>query len=392
MRRVTMRISPLFGPAFWLAPVLAVALVACSKPEPRPEPVRSVKLLTVRSGAMHSDTHYAGEIRARTELRLGFRVPGKLVRRQAEVGQRVKAGDVLAQLDPQDFQLAIDAARAQLNASETNRDLAAAEYQRAKSLRAQNFISDVELDRRKAALDAANAQVAQVRAQLTTQSNQSAYTHLVATTSGVVTAVDAEPGQVVAVGAPVVRIAQDGALDVVFAVPEGSVADLPVGSKAEVRPWAGDAVLTGTVREKGALADPVTRTFQIKLALAAGAQLPLGSTVSVSPQALSPKGLQAILLPTSALWHDKGGSAVWVLDSDSMTLRAQPVQIVAADGNEVVVGAGLTPGMQVVTAGVHVLTAGQKVTVYQGKAGPGGGAAAPSGVVTGAATPASSSK
>lgn len=341
---------------------------------------------------MRAQTQYAGEVRSRTELRLGFRVPGKLVRRQAEVGQRVRAGDLLAQLDAQDFKLAIDAVRAQLRVAETNRDLAVAELQRSRSLRAQNFISGVELDRRQAALDAAQAQVAQVRAQLDTQTNQSGYTDLMATSSGVVTAVDAEPGQVVAVGAPVVRLALDGPLDVVIAVPESSVEQLPVGSRAEVRTWSGDTVLSAVVREKGALADSVTRTFQVKLALDPAVRLPLGSTVSVSPRALSPKGLQAILLPTSALWHDKGGSAVWVLEPASMTLRAQPVEIFAADGNQVVVASGLAPGMQVVTAGVHVLTAGQKVSIYQGKTEPGAVATTPPGGIAGAGGGSSSSK
>ncbi len=175
------------------------------------------------------------------------------------------------------------------------------------------------------------------------------------------------------VGASIVRIAQDGPLDIVFSVPENAVAALPIGSKATVRLWSGEAALTGVVREKGALADPVTRTFLVKLALDAGVRLPLGSTVTVLPQALSPKGLEAIKLPTSALKHDNGGSAVWVLEPGSMTLRSQPVQIFAADGNEVVIASGLAPGMQVVTAGVHVLTEGQKVTVWV----PGASAAAP---------------
>lgn len=381
-----------FGPHFLWALSLVVLLTACSKPVPQPEPVRSVKLLTVQLGTMASQVHYAGEVRARTELRLGFRVPGKLVRRQAEVGRRVKAGDVLAELDAQDFKLATDAARAQLRAAETNRDLAAAELQRSKALRAQNFISGVELDRRQAALDAAQAQVAQARAQLDTQANQSAYSVLVATTSGVVTAVEAEPGQVLGTGAPVVRLAQDGRLDVVFDVPEGSVERLPVGSKAEVRQWAGDTVWTGVVREKAALADPVTRTFEVKLALEADARLPLGSTVTVVAQALSPRGLEAIMVPTSALWHHNGGSAVWVFEPASMKVRAQPVQVAAADGNQVVVAAGLAPGMQVVTAGVHVLSDGQPVTVYQAKAGPAAAAPPPAALPGPAAAAASSSK
>ncbi len=387
-----MRPFPFSVPAFLLVPALAIALAACSRPVPQPEPVRAVKLMTVQTGTMRSESLYAGEVRARTELRLGFRVPGKLVRRQAEIGQRVKAGDMLAQLDPQDFRLAVDAGRAQLRAAETNRDLAAAELRRFTALRAQNFISGVELDRRQAAFDAAQAQVAQVRAQLDTQTNQGAYTQLVATAAGVVTAVDAEPGQVVAVGAPVLRLALDGPLDVVFAVPESSIDRLPVGSLAEVRTWAGDTVLSAVVREKGALADPVTRTFQVRLALDPAVRLPLGSTVTVSAQALSPKGQQAIMLPTSALWHANGGSAVWVLESGSMTVRAQPVQVVAADGNQVVVASGLTPGMQVVTAGVHVLTAGQKVRIYQDRAEPGPATQPPPGGAAGVAGAASSSK
>ncbi len=388
----SMRNFFVFGPTVLLVPVLVVALVACSKPVPPDEPIRAVKLLTVQVGTMASEAQFAGEVRARTELRLGFRVPGKLIKRQAQVGQRVNAGAVLAQLDQQDFTLAIDAVRAQLNAALTNRDLAAAEFQRSRTLRAQNFISGVELDRRQAALDAANAQIEQVRAQLNSQTNQSGYANLVATAAGIVTAVDAEPGQVLAVGASVVRIAQDGPLDIVFSVPENSVAALPIGSKAAVRLWSGETTLTGVVREKGALADPVTRTFQVKLALDAGVQLPLGSTVTVLPQALSPKGLEAIKLPTSALKHANGGSAVWVLEPASMTLRSQPVQVVAADGNEVVIASGLAPGMRVVTAGVHVLTEGQKVTAWV----PGASAAVPEraqpAVAAPPAPPASSTK
>ena len=223
--------------------------------------------MTVQIGQMGSQAEFAGEVRARTELRLGFRVAGKMLRRQAEVGQRVKRGDLLAQLDPQDLRLATDVVQAQLSAVTTNRDLAANELQRARSLKAQNFISGVEVERRQATLAAADAQVAQVRAQPKAQSNQSGYSDLVASMAGTVTAVEADPGQVVSVGTPIVRIAQDGPLDVWFSVPENSVAALGKGSPAEVRVWSSDALYKGVVREKGALADPVTRTFQIKLGL-----------------------------------------------------------------------------------------------------------------------------
>ena len=352
----------------------ALVLVACSKPAPPEEPIRAVKVMTVGAGSFDAGYEFAGDVRARVESRLGFRVGGKITQRQAELGQRVKAGQVLAQLDPQDYKLAADASRAQVAAATTNRDLAAADFKRDRALKDQNFISGAELERRESTLQAAQAQLQQAQAQLASQGNQAAYTTLVADVSGVVTAVEAEPGQVVSAGTPVVRIAQDGPRDVVFAVPEDKVGAIRVGAPVAVHAWAQDAALQGTVREVAASADPVTRTFTVKVALDAAAQAApaLGSTVYARPQALQHAGMQVIKLPTTALRQDGASSAVWVLEPDSMTVRSQPVQIATADGNEAVISSGLKPGMQVVSAGVHVLSPGQKVTLYQPK-----GAAAP---------------
>jgi RND family efflux transporter MFP subunit len=186
--------------------------------------------------------------------------------------------------------------------------------------------------------------------------------------SGVVTAVEAEAGQVVAAGTPVVRIAQDGPRDVVFAVPEDKLARVPVGSAVTVRSWTGGPSLRGTVRELAASADPVTRTFPVKVTLSekdAGEALPLGTTAYVVPQAVAQLAGGVIKLPTSALRQEGKGSAVWVLDTASMTVRSQPVQIATADGNEAVIASGLQPGQKVVSAGVHVLSPGQKVTIYK---------------------------
>ena len=352
-------------PLLMLASVLLLA--ACSRPAPPEEPVRSVKLLTVGVGAVDTTLEYAGEVRARVESRLGFRVAGKIVQRQAELGQHVRAGQVLAQLDPRDYQLAADAARAQMAAAATQRDLAAADFKRYQALKDQNFISGAELERRDATLKGAQASLDQARAQLSSQGNQANYTTLVADVSGVVTGIDAEPGQVVAAGTPVVRIAQDGARDVVFAVPEDKVAQITQGSDVAVRGWSGGAPLAGRVREVAASADPSTRTFQVKVAID-GAQAPaLGSTVYVTPQALSHAGMAVIKLPTTALRQQGQATAVWVYDAASGTVKSQGVQIATADGNEAVVASGLTPGMQVVATGVHVLSPGQKVTIYQPK-------------------------
>ncbi len=327
--------------------------------------------MTVGTGTVNAGYEFAGEVRARVESRLGFRVGGKITQRQAELGQRVKAGQVLAQLDPQDYRLAADASRAQVAAATTNRDLAAADFKRYSELKAQNFISGAELERRESALKAAQAQLDQAKAQLAAQGNQATYTTLLADVSGVVTAVEAEPGQVVSAGTPVVRIAQDGPRDVVFSVPEDKVAALRLGSPVTVRAWANDQVLQGSVREVAASADPVTRTFAVKVGLDAAEAAPaLGTTVYALPQALARSGAPVIKLPTTALRQDGNASAVWVLEPDSMTVRLQPVQIATADGNEAVISGGLSPGMQVVSAGVHVLSPGQKVTLYQPKGQP----------------------
>jgi len=341
-------------------------LAACSRPAPTEEPIRAVKVVTVGLAHMDSGAEFAGEVRARVESRLGFRVGGKVVRRQVELGQRVKAGQVLAQLDPLDYQLAAQAARAQVAAAVSSHELAASDFKRYQDLRERNFISAAELERREASLKAAQAQLAQARAQSSGQGNQASYTTLVADVAGVVTAVEAEPGQVVAAGAPVVRVAQDGPRDVVFAVPEDRVALIKTGAAVVVRGWSGAASFDGVVREVAASADPVTRTFGVKVALGAQDTLALGSTVTVLLPGLDRGAAPVIKLPTSALRQDGKSQAVWVLDKPGMTVRLQPVQIATVDGNEVVLAGGLKPGMQVVVAGVHVLSPGQKVTIYKG--------------------------
>ncbi len=229
---------------------------------PQEEPIRAVKVITVGADPMQTRYEFAGEVRARVESRIGFRVAGKIIQRQAELGQHVKAGQLLAQIDPQDYRLAADAARAQLAAAQTNLDLAAADYKRFAALKEQNFISGAELERRQTTLKAAQAQLEQAQAQLRTQGNQAGYANLVAEVAGVVTAVEAEPGQVVQAGTPVVRIAQDGPRDAVFSVPEDRVAAVKVGSAVRVRAWAMDRAVQGTVREVAASADPVTRTYR----------------------------------------------------------------------------------------------------------------------------------
>ncbi len=347
----------------------AVLLAGCSRPEPAPDPVRAVRTLTVSSQTAGGSFEYAGEVRARTESRLGFRVGGKILKRAAELGETVKAGQVLAQLDPQDLRLGQDAARASVAMAQAGFDQNAADFKRYKDLSEQGFIGGAELERREAALKTARAQLDQARAQANVQGNQAAYATLFADAGGVITGIDAEPGMVVAAGASVLRLARDGPRDVVFSVPEdkvGLIKALAAQAGAfTVTLWgAGGAPLAASAREISASADPVTRTFLVKLdignAAVTGARL--GQTAAV--QVALPPTVGVTKLPLSALRDVQGRSAVWLVDRASMTVASQVVQLAGADGNEAVIAGGLVPGQIVVTAGVHVLNPGQKVRFY----------------------------
>lgn len=353
-------------PALATLAALSLVLAACSKQDAAPEPVRAVRTMTVAAGAAAGAHEYAAEVRARTESRLGFRVAGKLTSRPAEVGQRVQAGQVLAQLDPVDLKLQQDAAQAALRAAQSAYDLSAAEFKRYKELRDQGFISALELERRDTALQAQKAQLDQAKAQSAVQGNLAAYAALTATAAGVVTGVDAEVGAVLAAGTPVVRLAHDGARDVVFAVPEDTVAGaralLGKAGAIRVRPWGGAAAVPATVREVAAAADPATRTFQVK-ADVGSAPVQLGQTMTVVVDLPQRNGV--IKLPLTAVMRQQSQTAVWLLDRAAMTVKVQPVVVAGADGNDVLVASGLAAGATVVTAGVHTLTPGQKVKLYE---------------------------
>ncbi|MEO7245916.1 MAG: efflux RND transporter periplasmic adaptor subunit, partial [Rubrivivax sp.] len=282
-------------------------LAGCSRPVTAPEPVRSVRTVVVEAGTAQGSREYAAEVRARTEARLGFRVGGKLQQRRVDAGQTVRAGDLLAVLDPQDLRLAQDAARAGLEAARVAADQASADLERYRGLRAQGFISEAELQRRETSARSAEAQLDQAQAQAGLQRNQTAYTRLTAPTDGVVTGVDAEPGAVLSAGTPVLRLALAGPRDVVFAVPETEVGALRAlvgrAGSVQVRLWGQSGSVPAAVREVAGAADAATRTFQIKADLGPAAA-ELGRTAVVTLALPPTPGV--IRLPLSALREGEG--------------------------------------------------------------------------------------
>ncbi len=353
--------------------LVTMLLAACSQAPAPVEPIRAVRVEVVGAASPGNAHEYAAEVRARVESRLGFRVSGKLVERHVEAGQAVRGGQVLARLDPQDLKLGQEAARAALASAQVQLDVAESEFQRFLALRDRGFISSAELERREATVRSARATVEQAQAQLRVQANQSGYAVLTADASGVITAVEAEPGMVMASGTTVVRLAHDGPRDAWFAIPEDRAEAMRAlqgrSGRLQIRLWGDDTrTWPASVREIAAAADPVTRTFLVKADLGR-AQVRLGqtATVSVPPpdaNATAERTPAALTLPLAAVFEQAGASTVWVLDRAQMVVQPRTVTVVGASGNRLAVAGGLQPGETVVTAGVHTLTAGQMVALY----------------------------
>lgn len=346
-------------------PCLAMALVSvvlsgCSKPPEKTEDIRPVRVLQVASADNTAGIELAGEVVPRYESRIGFRVGGKIVERKVEIGSPVRRGQSLMQLDPADLQLSQAQAKAAVSAAESSLTLAKAELDRYRELRQKNFVSQAVLDAKESAYQSALSSHEQAVAGLKVQSNQRSYATLVADADGVVTGLDAEVGQVVSPGTPVVRIARSGGTEVRVSIPEDQVEALRRATAVTVRTWANPgAPLEGTVREVAPVADPATRTFTAKIALPkAGPEVRLGMTATVSFSVPAPEGIR---LPLSSLFEEQGKTAVWVVDQG--VVRRVPVQLAGAQGNEILVASGLEPGQAVVTAGVNLLREGQRVAI-----------------------------
>ncbi|HUL67455.1 MAG TPA: efflux RND transporter periplasmic adaptor subunit [Burkholderiaceae bacterium] len=340
-------------------PVLFLA-VACQRAAPVSEDVRPIRALTVQPRTTTALAEFAGEVRPRIETRAGFQVPGRVTQRLVEVGQSVKAGQPLASIDAQDYRLAAEAAGAGLTAAQVDRDQQRADYRRFQDLQTKGFISQADLDRRKAALDAAEARYLQAQASAQSSGNQAAYSVLRAPHDAIVTGVDAEVGQVVTAGQSVIRLARTGEKEVMIGIPEQQLALLQSASAITVRMWSGGEPIAGRMREVSPAADPTTRTFPARVALVnPPPTVALGMTATVS--FATPMTSPVLAVPLQALQAEGGVTHAWVFDPGTQTVRRTRVRVDNVAGNEIVIGEGLKPGDIVVTAGVHQLKEGQKV-------------------------------
>jgi multidrug efflux system membrane fusion protein len=348
---------------FFALAAAALLLNACSKaPPPKAEEIRPVKVLKVGAPNATRAVEYAGEVRPRHETRLSFRVGGKIVERMVEVGSSVRLGQPVARLDHTDLVLAAESAKAQMASLEAERNLAEAELKRYSDLREKNFISQAEYDRRASAFTTADAKLGAVRAQYRQAANQAAYATLSTDTAGVITAIEAEAGQVVTAGQTVARLARPGEKEIAIAIPE-SQRDLIESAKeftitlgaAPGRSWK------GRLREFSPAADPATRTYGARITvLDADEAMDLGMSARVAVPAAQP--VAGVELPVAALYARGDTPNVWVVDAGG-TVRLVPVKTRGVVGEHVVIESGLNAGDRVVVAGANLIRAGQRVRV-----------------------------
>ena len=347
--------------------IAALVLAACSDAtETKPEEIRPVRVITIGESAEPRTVSYAAEVRPRHEVRLSFRVGGKIVERLVEVGSRVRAGQPVARLDAADLALAAASAKAQAASLETERNLAAADLARYRDLREKNFISQADFDRRASTLEATGAKLEAAQAVFRQSANQAGYALLVADSAGVITAIEAEAGQVVAAGQTVARLARRGEMEAAFAVPEAQRALVQNAvnlvltlNAAPGKQWQ------AKLRELSPAADPVSRTYAVRASiLAASGDIELGMSarVAVTAASAAPK----LEVPVAALYSRGDQPQVFVVDSNGI-VQPREVKTAGIAGERVVIESGLKTGDVVVAAGAALLRPGQRVRVLQGK-------------------------
>ena len=343
MKLYVLRLS---GSASRLLGMALVVLAACGRTELPVEADRPVLTRLVGAGDSREESAYSGEIRSRYETPLAFRIPGKIAVRLVDAGTQVKAGEVLARLDPADVVLSAAAASAQL-------ELAEAEVGRYRELFARNFVSQAALDARETGYKNARAQADLAR-------NQSRYSELRADHAGLVEQISVEPGQVVAAGQTVVRLVSREALEVVLAIPESRMPKMRSAKQAEIRLWSdGEARYAGVLRELSPVADAATRTYAARVSLLKpDSRVLLGMTARV--RFLNEAQDEWIAIPMTAVFQHDGQPAVWVVGADR-TVSLRPVRLKSFGDSEARVESGLQRGERIVVAGVHKLNAGQKI-------------------------------
>jgi RND family efflux transporter MFP subunit len=353
--------------ALLLMAALSPGLAGCNEPAASATavPARPVQVQRVTFVPASEHREFAGVVRARYETDLGFRVAGKMVARLVNNGDRVRAGDVVARLDPRDLRLQVESAEAELTAATSNLAQARADEQRYENLSARGAAARADYEHRKTAKDEAEGRLERAQRALELARNQLAYADLKADADGVITATLAEPGQVVGLGQPVARLAHRGEMEAAVALPETRLAEARQ-SDARVRLWSGpDRQFAARLRELSPQADPMTRTYAARFTIEnPDDSVALGMTATV---VLShPAAAKVARVPLAAILNRGTGPVVYRVD-DTGVLERRPVTVLSFNEVVALVTSGLEDGDEIVTLGVQMLEAGQKVRAIIGQ-------------------------
>ncbi len=353
--------------AFALAALVAIPLLAAcdSGPQTVEQPPRSVRTITVEKREAGDTVTLTGHIEAADEASAAFRVGGRMLERLVNVGDRVKAGQVLARLDAQNARNNLRSAESALNAANALLSQTRNTYERQRHLLDRGFTTRANYDAAEQAHLSAQSQVDNAQAQLKIARDNVDYTEIHADADGVVTARGAEPGEVVQAGQMIVRIARENGRDAVFDVPANVFRIAPADPVINVALSDTPSVTAeGRVREVAPQADPVTRTFQVKVGLNNPPDaFRLGATVVGRMQL---DAGTAIELPASALTEFNRAPAVWIVDPATSTVTLRNIEVERFHPTTVAVSGGLAEGEIVVTAGVQVLHEGMRVRLPGG--------------------------
>jgi RND family efflux transporter MFP subunit len=352
--------APMFKFHIAIAALIAATVTGCDKTTPPIAEARPVRTVTIQQGSEGEIVSLTGQIRAKDEVGLAFRLDGRMIERPVHVGDVVTAGQVVARLDPQIPDNALRSAEANLAAVEALLTQAKLTFGRQQKLLKDGWTTQANFDEAQQKLLTAQAQVDGARAQARIAREQQSYTVLTADAPGAVTAVGAEAGEVVRAGQMIVQVAHDGGRDAVFDVPEQLIRTGPRDAVVELA-LSNDPTVkaTGHARETSPQADSATRTYRVKVGISnPPAAMRLGATVTGRIKLAPPRGVE---VPASALTQTDGHPAVWVVNPTSDTVSLRGVEVLRYDAAAVVVSQGLETGDVVVTAGAQTLRPGQKV-------------------------------
>ncbi|MFL9926049.1 efflux RND transporter periplasmic adaptor subunit [Herbaspirillum lusitanum] len=352
-----------------------LALSACKKAEPVADAPREVVVLPAQADSGAQLLRLPAEIQSRFVTPMSFRIAGQVAERRVHLGDKVRKGDVVARLDPADANQNAASAEAELASARQHLDAAEKQLKRDTLQAADKLISALQLEQTQDAYAAAQAQAKAAAARAAVAGNQRNYTRLVAEHDGVISAEQANTGEVLAAGQPVYSLAWSGATDITTEVSESQVAKIRVGAPATVNLAAlPGRTLNGRVREVSPAADPQSRTFRVKVTLesrdAQDPALRLGmsgevsidvAAIAATPASAEQSKQQSIVIPATALFHQGNRPAVWIVKPADSHLELRPVSVGAYGERSVTLSAGVNPGEKIVVQGVHTLTANEKV-------------------------------